>query len=67
MSLIDYRQGQQLARQVLAEKISFHAVIQCAMRIADTDNLERLQSAFPHVWNDLQLRYNAPGGQLPDD
>lgn len=42
----------------------FYAIIQCLMRIADTDNLEKLKSVFPEEWTDLQARYNASGGKL---
>lgn len=46
---------------------SFYTLIMAAMRQADTDNLEALQSAFPRVWNELRRRYNAPGGKLPGE
>ena len=63
MSLYDYRQ----ARQIEAQGYQFYALIQAAMRQADTDNSERLKQAFPDVWGELLLRYNAPGGILEDD
>ena len=40
----------------------FYALIMAAMRKADTANLLRLQGAFPEVWDELQERYNTPGG-----
>jgi len=59
--LYDYQVG----RHIIVElNPTFYGVIQCAMRLADTDNLEKLKEAFPREWADLQARYNAPGGLL---
>jgi hypothetical protein len=63
MSLYDYEQSRKLS----ATDQPFYALIMAAMRRADTDNLTRLQSAFPEVWRELQTRYNAPGGMLPGE
>jgi hypothetical protein len=63
MSLYDYEQSRKLS----ATDQPFYALIMAAMRRADTDNLTRLQSAFPEVWRELQARYNAPGGMLPGE
>lgn len=63
MSWHDYQTGLRIG----AEGYPFYALIQAAMRQADTDNLDRLQIAFPRVWKDLQARYNAPGGFLPGE
>lgn len=63
MSFYDYKIGQQIATQ----NYPFYALIQTAMRQADTDNLERLKTVFPEVWHELVRRYGAPGGVLPDD
>lgn len=60
MSLYDYQVGQAIS----AEDPPFYALIQAAMRQADTDNLELLQRAWPHVWAELQARYHAPGGRM---
>lgn len=38
-----------------------------AIRQADSDNIEKLHTAFPWVYEELLLRYNAPGGLLPDE
>jgi len=46
---------------------SFYSLLMAAMRRADTGNALRLQLAFPEVWEELQARYNAPGGKLPED
>jgi hypothetical protein len=45
----------------------FYALIMAAMTKADTDNLIKLQNAFPDVWVELQARYNAVRGILPSD
>jgi len=37
-----------------------------AMRQADTDNATLLKAAWPHVWIELQARYDAPGGFLTE-
>jgi hypothetical protein len=53
-----YRKGLEIA----AADYPFYALIQAAMRKADTDNLELLKEAFPDVWKDMMERYNNPGG-----
>ena len=58
-----YEMGRTLAKQ----DWPFYALIQAAMRRADTQNLRALQSAFPETWADLDARYNAPGGLLPGE
>jgi hypothetical protein len=63
MSLYDYKRSQDGVLQVAP----FYALIMAAMRNADTHNLNQLQIAFPHVWQEFQARYNAPGGRLPED
>jgi hypothetical protein len=46
---------------------SFFALIMAAMRKADTYNASCLRQVFPTVWDELQERYDAPGGRLPGD
>ena len=60
MSLIDYNQSQKIG----AQGFYFYALIMAAMRKADTENLWKLQEAWPAIWDELQARYNAPGGLL---
>jgi len=63
----DYKWGKVLLGKCLNESYDcegFGGVIQCAMRLADSDNLKKLKFAFPKEWDDLQKRYNAPGGKL---
>jgi len=43
---------------------AFYTFLMAAIYEADTDNLEKLKSAFPEIVKELQERYNAPGGLL---
>lgn len=63
MSYYDYEQGIRIA----CRTDNFEALIQAAMRHADTDNLEKLKNAFPEVWKELQERYNLPNGMYPGE
>jgi hypothetical protein len=53
-----------LSLQIIADYDDFYALIAAAMRLADTDNTAKLREAFPDTWDELQARYNAPGGLL---
>ena len=63
MSLYDYEVG----RTITGKDYPFYALIQAAMRQADSVNTLRLRHAFPEVWDELQARYDAPGGLLPGE
>lgn len=63
MSLFDYETG----REIAMKDPPFYAIIQAAMRKADTNNTAKLQAMWPDVWKELQKRYNAPGGIIPSD
>lgn len=63
MSLYDY----EMSKKLMMEDPPFCALIMAAMRKADTDNLERLKVGFFDTWEELQTRYNAPGGRLKGD
>ena len=52
---------------IWAEDPPFYAVIQAAMRGADTQNARALRHIWPDVWDSLQARYDAPGGRLDGD
>lgn len=57
----------EVARGLEAEDTPFFALIQAAMRRADTFNLIKLQDAFPGVWEEMLERYNTPGGHLKEE
>ena len=63
MSRYDY----EVARRLDAEDLPFYALIQAAMRKADTENIVKIRAAFPRTYDELQARYNAPGGLLPGE
>ena len=60
MSYFDYKSSQSLA----AQNPPFYALIMAAMRQADSHNAIIMRLAWPEVWDELQKRYNAPGGFL---
>ena len=63
MSLYEFEEG----REIAVKDPPFYALIQAAMRKADTDNLEALIQCWPDVWLELRARYNAPGGLLQSE
>ena len=63
MSLYDY----QASKRLYCADWPFYAVIMAAMRQADSDNEAKLRAEWPDVWDELQARYNAPGGLLPGE
>ena len=63
VSLYDYR----ASLAVTMTDPPFYALVMAAMRDADTTNAARLRMAFPDTWDELQARYNAPGGLLVGD
>jgi len=63
MSKYDY----EASKKIVEADPPFYAIIMAAMRRADTDNAVKLRNAFPEVWVEQRLRYNAPGGYLAGD
>lgn len=63
MSLFDYRQSRELS----AKDASFAALIMAAIRKADSFNALALSETFPEIAEELQARYDAPGGVLPGE
>ena len=61
MSLENYNKSKEISQQ------PFEAIIMGFMRIADDDNLNFLKFKYPDIWGELQRRYNAPGGVLPEE
>lgn len=57
----------EVSNQIAIADPPFYALIMAAMRRADSRNLARLAAAFPDTFNELEARYNAPGGLLPTD
>lgn len=45
----------------------FYALIMTAYRFADNTNTDKLEKMFPSVVDELNRRYNAGGGILPED
>lgn len=63
MSLYDYK----ISKQLAAEDPPFAALIMAALRKADTSNAMLLQGAWPEICEEMQVRYDAPGGVLAND
>jgi hypothetical protein len=63
MTLFEYQEGLDLGKR----DPSFYALIQAAMRKADTENLEMLKGCWPKTYEELLKRYNAPGDILPEE
>ena len=60
MSLYDYEKSKEISR----DDPPFAALIMSAMRKADTTNAMRLRCVFPDICDELQMRYDSPGGLL---
>jgi hypothetical protein len=63
MSLYDY----QTSRRLAEDDPPFAALIMAALRKADTENATKLRGQWPEICAELQARYDAPGGQLPEE
>ena len=63
MSYHDYR----LSQGIAAADPSFDSLIMAAYRKADTRNAEKLKAAFPEIVQELQARYDAPGGYIGEE
>lgn len=66
MSLRDYKISQEVNRQGDWGE-DFYALVMALMKNADTPNQHHLRTAWPHVWEELTARYNAPRGLLPGE
>lgn len=60
MSYHKYKVGLEIA----AKDYPFYALIQAAMRQADSDNITKLRIVWPEIWDELMNRHNVPGGLL---
>jgi hypothetical protein len=63
MSLFDY----QCSKSISARDEPFYALVMALIRKADHLNIAKLERAWPDVYDEFQLRYNAPEGRLPTD
>jgi hypothetical protein len=63
MSLHEYM----VSKEISKHDPPFYALIMAAMRKASCDNVRNLRAIWGHVWDELQARYNAPLGVLPED
>ena len=59
------RHEYEVSKAIVAQDYPFYALIFAAMRQADTMNIISLRREFPAQWDELQARYEAPGGYLP--
>lgn len=63
MSHYDYEKS----KEISAKDPPFASLIMAAIRKADTENNLKLEGAFPNIFSELQKRYWAPGGLLPEE
>ena len=63
MSHYDYEKS----KEISAKDPPFASLIMSAGRKADTHNFAKLKLMFPEIINELQERYWAPGGLLPEE
>ena len=62
MSHYDYEKS----KEISAEDPPFASLIMAAGRKADTTNFTKLRLAFPEIIEELEKRYFAGGGILPE-
>ncbi len=63
MSHYDYEKSKEISK----EDPPFASLIMAAGRKADSLNLFRLRTVFPGIIDELEKRYTAPGGLLPEE
>ena len=63
MSHYDYKRAVQL---IVADE-PYYAFIMAAMMKADDVNLPKLKALWPHIWDEVNARFNASGGRLPGE
>ena len=63
MSHYDYEKSKEISK----EDPPFASLIMAAGRKADSLNLLRLRAVFPEIINELEKRYSALGGLLPEE
>lgn len=63
MSLYDYERS----IEVVAKGYPFYALVMAAMKVADSDNIEKLMLIFPRTYYELQERSHFPGGLVSEE
>lgn len=63
MSHYDYEKSKEISKG----DPPFASLIMSAIRKADTENTVKLRGTFPEIFSELQKRYLAPGGVLPEE
>lgn len=63
MSRFDY----DVSREIAKNDPPFASLIMAAMRKADSINIAKLAAVFPEIHDEVQARYNAPGGMLESE
>ena len=63
VTLLDWKE----ATQIRLEDPPFYALLTALVMKADTDNLAKLQLAFPEAVAEIKARYNAPAACLSLD
>lgn len=63
MSLHHY----EISKELEASDLPFYALLMAAIRRADSDNMAKFRACWPEIVDELQARYDAPGGRLPTD
>lgn len=56
-----------ISAEISKRDLPFSSYIMAAMRKADSFNSKKLMTVFPEIWDELNARYNAPGGVLPNE
>jgi hypothetical protein len=62
ITILDYKESQVIS----SKDYSFGSLLFALIRKADSNNFDKLSSAFPSECNELVARYNAPGGALDE-
>lgn len=63
MSLYSYN----VSKELMVGDPPFSSLIMAAMRKADSNNIAKLKSIFPEIWEELEERYWTPGGLIASE
>jgi hypothetical protein len=63
MSLHEYK----VAIDTHKKNLPFYSLIMTAMIQADDNNLKKLKTAWPKLYEELEERYHSPGGLLKNE